>query len=360
MKHLSLKRVQLKERKNILCIFQELRNRAEFGQTGEHSSNFCDSNGCLQSFIFSMRNKSKLRYMYGYCFVFIIRGSSLYSEGDWEHRWETEGTEWKTVRAPEKLRQHAQCRQKQTAQERWVPVCYGKSSTLYAANHICSSLLVVSFTDKENIDSAAPPSPPPGSNIVYVVAPPTIPGELLLEICPVKHKRMKSWMKTTLVVRTACRYLCLDRAFLSAFSLSCRSNTTSCYWFLYLHVCFSFFFVENYLTVCPNLKRERRMFCFYKINHQSCIASLHSPWSGSGAGQAPGSSVQDTVPRVSAVHHDRDVLLCQQCDMAGVHHDSFSRVWKSPPDLPLKDLDCFCLSSQCYCHRYTASRLVVT
>lgn len=72
MKHLSLKRVQLKERKNIMCIFQELRNRAEFGQTGEHSSNFCDSNGCLQSFIFSTRNKSKLRYMYNLCTVTVL------------------------------------------------------------------------------------------------------------------------------------------------------------------------------------------------------------------------------------------------------------------------------------------------
>ncbi|XP_044187273.1 lipopolysaccharide-induced tumor necrosis factor-alpha factor homolog [Thunnus albacares] len=33
MKHLSLKRQQLLERRKILCIFQELRSRAEFGQT---------------------------------------------------------------------------------------------------------------------------------------------------------------------------------------------------------------------------------------------------------------------------------------------------------------------------------------
>ncbi|XP_051243216.1 uncharacterized protein LOC127355929 isoform X2 [Dicentrarchus labrax] len=33
LKHLSLKRQQLLERKKIQCIFQELRNRAEFGQT---------------------------------------------------------------------------------------------------------------------------------------------------------------------------------------------------------------------------------------------------------------------------------------------------------------------------------------
>ncbi|XP_044036500.1 uncharacterized protein LOC122868531 [Siniperca chuatsi] len=35
LKHLSLKRQQLLERKKIQCIFQELRNRAEFGQTEE-------------------------------------------------------------------------------------------------------------------------------------------------------------------------------------------------------------------------------------------------------------------------------------------------------------------------------------
>ncbi|GAA6218082.1 uncharacterized protein LOC121198441 [Lates japonicus] len=39
LKHLSLKRQQLLERKKILCIFQELRNRAEFGQTEEAASN---------------------------------------------------------------------------------------------------------------------------------------------------------------------------------------------------------------------------------------------------------------------------------------------------------------------------------
>ncbi|XP_028267962.1 uncharacterized protein LOC114439948 [Parambassis ranga] len=38
LKHLSLKRQQLLERKRILCIFQELRNRAEFGQTEEATS----------------------------------------------------------------------------------------------------------------------------------------------------------------------------------------------------------------------------------------------------------------------------------------------------------------------------------
>lgn len=72
MKHVSLKREQLKERKNILCIFQELRNRAEFGQTGEHSSNSCDSDGCLQSFRFSTRNKSKLCCMYNLCMVTVL------------------------------------------------------------------------------------------------------------------------------------------------------------------------------------------------------------------------------------------------------------------------------------------------
>ncbi|XP_042248319.1 cell death-inducing p53-target protein 1-like [Thunnus maccoyii] len=39
MKHLSLKRQQLLERRKILCIFQELRSRAEFGQTEEAASN---------------------------------------------------------------------------------------------------------------------------------------------------------------------------------------------------------------------------------------------------------------------------------------------------------------------------------
>ncbi|XP_013879441.1 lipopolysaccharide-induced tumor necrosis factor-alpha factor homolog [Austrofundulus limnaeus] len=35
MKHISVKRQQLHERRKILCIFQELRERAEFGQTEE-------------------------------------------------------------------------------------------------------------------------------------------------------------------------------------------------------------------------------------------------------------------------------------------------------------------------------------
>ncbi|XP_069571647.1 lipopolysaccharide-induced tumor necrosis factor-alpha factor-like [Brachyistius frenatus] len=39
LKHLSLKRQQLQERKKILSIFEELRNRAEFGQTDEVASN---------------------------------------------------------------------------------------------------------------------------------------------------------------------------------------------------------------------------------------------------------------------------------------------------------------------------------
>lgn len=34
IKRLSLRRQQLLERKKILCIFQELRNRTESGQTG--------------------------------------------------------------------------------------------------------------------------------------------------------------------------------------------------------------------------------------------------------------------------------------------------------------------------------------
>ncbi|XP_022050825.1 uncharacterized protein LOC110951870 [Acanthochromis polyacanthus] len=39
LKHASLKMQQLLERKKILCIFKELRNRAEFGQTEEAFSN---------------------------------------------------------------------------------------------------------------------------------------------------------------------------------------------------------------------------------------------------------------------------------------------------------------------------------
>ncbi|XP_040918533.1 uncharacterized protein LOC121198441 [Toxotes jaculatrix] len=39
LNHLSLKRQQLLERKKILCIFQELRNRAEFGQTEQSAKN---------------------------------------------------------------------------------------------------------------------------------------------------------------------------------------------------------------------------------------------------------------------------------------------------------------------------------
>ncbi|XP_030263085.1 cell death-inducing p53-target protein 1-like [Sparus aurata] len=39
LKHLSLKRQQLLERRKIQCIFQELRLRAEFGQTDEVASN---------------------------------------------------------------------------------------------------------------------------------------------------------------------------------------------------------------------------------------------------------------------------------------------------------------------------------
>lgn len=39
MKHLSLKRKQLMERRKIQSIFQEMRNRAEFGQTEEAASN---------------------------------------------------------------------------------------------------------------------------------------------------------------------------------------------------------------------------------------------------------------------------------------------------------------------------------
>ncbi|CAK6971205.1 uncharacterized protein LOC122868531 [Scomber scombrus] len=38
LKHLSLKRQQLLDRKKILCIFEELKNRAEFTQTEETTS----------------------------------------------------------------------------------------------------------------------------------------------------------------------------------------------------------------------------------------------------------------------------------------------------------------------------------
>lgn len=43
LKYLSLKRQQLVERKKIQCIFQELRNRAEFGQTGDVWKKACDN-----------------------------------------------------------------------------------------------------------------------------------------------------------------------------------------------------------------------------------------------------------------------------------------------------------------------------
>ncbi|KAK2833242.1 hypothetical protein Q5P01_017131 [Channa striata] len=38
LKHISLKMQQLLERKKLLCVFQELRNRAEFGQSEEAAS----------------------------------------------------------------------------------------------------------------------------------------------------------------------------------------------------------------------------------------------------------------------------------------------------------------------------------
>lgn len=39
-------------------------------------------------------------------------------------------------------------------------------------------------------------------------------------------------------------------------------------------------------------------------------------------------AAQDTMSRVLAVHHDRDGRLWQQCDLAGVIHDSFDWVWR--------------------------------
>ncbi|KAM3597453.1 uncharacterized protein V6R79_004790 [Siganus canaliculatus] len=42
LKHLSLKRQQLLEKKKIQVLFQELRNRAEFDQTEEAASNQCE------------------------------------------------------------------------------------------------------------------------------------------------------------------------------------------------------------------------------------------------------------------------------------------------------------------------------
>ncbi|XP_039902869.1 uncharacterized protein LOC120743327 [Simochromis diagramma] len=120
MKHLSLKRGQLKERKNILCIFQELRNRAEFGQTEEAVS-----------------------------------------------------TQKEIEIIDEKLKE---LNEKQSELQK------NYDNMLNAAKNK-QHKKVVSFTDKENIDSVAPPSPPPGSNIVYVVAPPTIPApEVVLEL----------------------------------------------------------------------------------------------------------------------------------------------------------------------------------
>lgn len=49
LKRLSLKRQQLLERKRILCVFQELRNRAEFGQTGDITENMQELFSVLMS-----------------------------------------------------------------------------------------------------------------------------------------------------------------------------------------------------------------------------------------------------------------------------------------------------------------------
>uniref|UniRef100_A0A669DEC1 LITAF domain-containing protein n=1 Tax=Oreochromis niloticus TaxID=8128 RepID=A0A669DEC1_ORENI len=68
------------------------------------------------------------------------------------------------------------------------------------------------------------------SNIVYVVAPPTIPGELLLEICPVKHKRMKTpevILELDKLPAAPCRTQCPEcRQFITTETFSSVSSVT--------------------------------------------------------------------------------------------------------------------------------------
>ncbi|KAF0032874.1 hypothetical protein F2P81_015164 [Scophthalmus maximus] len=68
-----------------------------------------------------------------------------------------------------------------------------------------------------------------------------------------------------------------------------------------------------------------------------CGRSLlrHTSKGDSGCGKPPTVSVQDTVPRVSSVHHDGDFQLHQQCHLAVVFHNSGDRMhgWLLPPSL---------------------------
>lgn len=73
LKHLSLKRQQLLERKKIQCIFQELRNRAEFETTGDTCKRFPANNNICRYYLKST-SKSLLSHMYGYIvFLFYQR-----------------------------------------------------------------------------------------------------------------------------------------------------------------------------------------------------------------------------------------------------------------------------------------------
>lgn len=82
-------------------------------------------------------------------------------------------------------------------------------------------------------------------------------------------------------------------------------------------------------------------------------SSLHSPWGDSWPGKTSITSMQNTVPGVSTVHHHRDFYLSQQFDLVGVFHDGYNRVWNCllhPAHLFAWDLNttCFQVCLSCF------------
>nr|XP_046271997.1 protein diaphanous homolog 1-like isoform X1 [Scatophagus argus] len=143
LKHLSLKRQQLVEKKNLLGILQELRNRAEFGHAEDKSSN--------QHEIDSIDDKLK---------QLTERKAELQKSHD------------NILNAKDK---------KSKIGELKFTEANIHSIIRWVCNHLSSSSLKVSFTPSQTtVPATSPPPPPPVSGIIYVEAPPTIPAPTVI------------------------------------------------------------------------------------------------------------------------------------------------------------------------------------
>lgn len=177
LNHLSLKRQQLLERKKILSIFQELRRRAEFGQTGDRWDKLVTVHGReVKAFEYST-----LPIIYIYIFVFLcqrkqlqirLRSTALIT--NWSY-WLTKKLNCRkaatasSVAREEKVNSSIYCSHLSLARSHFEPV-----TTILVCFFLSNSLLEVQSTSSEK---SGPDDAAFEKNIFYVVAPPLDPGE---------------------------------------------------------------------------------------------------------------------------------------------------------------------------------------